>query len=223
MEFRINEEVLELGIKIIAIIIKDMKNTPENEDFNRYKLDTLRELRQNLSQTYIENDKVLNGFWELHEKVGKTSKQEPPSSVSLLTTLLTTEGLPNINLIVDIYNLVSIKTKLSIGAHDISKITGNIELRLTDGTEQFLPIGYSDIKKLDKGEYAYIDDNNDILCRMDIKQSDKTKVTEGTIDCLYIIQGNEYTNVESIEETAKHLMNLTAKYCGGTAEIIYES
>ena len=223
MEFRVAEEVLKLGIKVIAITIKDMKNTLENNDFNRYKLDTLKELRKNLSQTCIENDPSLNSFWQLHECIGKIDKQDPPSPVNLLTTILTTEGLPNINLIVDIYNVISAKTKLSIGAHDMRKINGTVALKIIEGSEIFLPIDYSNEKVVNKGEYAYIDEENDVLCRMDIKQSEKTKVTEDTTDCLYIIQGTEYTDVEKIEETAKELIDLTTKYCGGRAQIIYKS
>lgn len=223
MNFTVTDEVLNLGVKVAIITIKDMTNTNENMEFNRYSVDTLSEIRKDLTISSIENDEILKGFWKLHERIGKTSKNDVPSSVALLTLLLTTEGMPNINLIVDIYNLVSLKTKLSLGAHDIDKITGNVTLKLADGSESFLPIGYTFPKKISKGEYAYIDDANDVLCRMEIKQVEKTKVTEVTKDCLYIIQGNENTSNEQIKEAVELLTDLTTKYCGGTTEILYKT
>jgi len=223
MNFRVTEDALRLGIKVIVITIKGIRNTIDNEEFNELKLNTLKEIRSSLSLNNIENDKILSGFWKLHEKVGNIDGKEVPSPVSLLTTLLTTEGLPYINLIVDIYNLVSIKTRLSIGAHDISKIAGNVTLTITENNETFLPIGYIYPKVINKGEYVYIDDSKEILCRMEVKQSENTKVDETTTDCLYIIQGNEFTSAEYIKEAAHQLINLTTKYCGGTAEIIYNT
>ncbi len=108
-----------------------------------------------------------------------------------MNMLLKNGYLPNINLIVDIYNLVSVMTKLALGAHDLDSIKGDVSLRLTNGSETFLPIGYNKNKPISRGEYAYIDDNNDVLCRMEVRQVEKTKVTESTSNCMYIVQGNE--------------------------------
>ena len=223
MKFTVVDDVLKLGVKVAIITIRGMNNAMDNMDFNRYAIDTIREMKNNLTISNIENDSILNGFWTLHENIGKTSKHDIPSPVALLTMLLTTEGMPNINLIVDIYNLVSLKTRLSLGAHDITKINGNVTLKIAEGTEEFLPIGYTHSKKISKGEYAYIDDANDVLCRMEVKQVEKTKVTEATTDCLYIIQGNANTTNEQIKEAIDMLSDLTTKYCGGNTEIIYQT
>ena len=38
------------------------------------------------------------------------------------------------NKAVDIYNILSIESKLCLGAHDIDKVDGNVTLKITDGT-----------------------------------------------------------------------------------------
>jgi DNA/RNA-binding domain of Phe-tRNA-synthetase-like protein len=222
MSFNISKEVLDLGVNVAIVVIKGMKNVKENIDFNNYKDEVLNKVKVNLSEEIINNDETLKGFWTLHERIGKTSKKDMSSPENLLNMLLINGSIPSINLIVDIYNLVSAETKLALGAHDLDKINGNVSLRLTDGTENFLPIGYSKPKPISKGEYSYIDDNNDILCRMEVRQVEKTKVLETTTSCMYIVQGNENTSNEQIKEAVDMLIDLTKKYCGGTAEIIYK-
>jgi len=222
MSFVVSKEVLNLGMNVAIVVVKNMKNKKENQEFNIYKNEMLSKIRTNLSEDIINNDDTLKGFWKLHERVGKTSKKDISSPENLLNMLLSNGDIPSINLIVDIYNLVSVKTKLALGAHDLDKITGNVSLRLTNGDENFLPIGYSKPKPISKGEYSYIDDNNDILCRMEVRQVEKTKVTEETSSCTYIIQGNENTDNKQIKIAVDMLIDLTIKYCGGTAEVIYE-
>ena len=222
MNFTVSDEVLNLGLKVAIVLIKDMHNSKSNDEFNSFKQTMLNEIKNDLSEDKILNDRTLNGFWKLHEKVGKTSKKDKSSPENLLYMLLNNETIPTINLIVDIYNLVSIKTRLALGAHDLYNIDGNVNLRLTNGTEYFLPIGYEKPKVVSKGEYAYIDDANHILCRMEVRQVEKTKVLESTQDCMYIIQGNEFVDNEQIKEAVDMLIELTTKYCGGSAEIIYK-
>lgn len=222
MNFNVSDEVLNLGMKVAVVIIKDMNNSKSNDEFNSYKETVLNEIKADLSEEKILNDKTLNGFWKLHEKVGKTSKKDKSSPENLLYMLLNSGTMPSINLIVDIYNLVSIKTRLALGAHDLSNIDGNVKLRLTNGDEYFLPIGYEKPKVVSQGEYAYIDDANHILCRMEVRQVEKTKVLESTKDCMYIVQGNEFVDNEQIKEAVDMLIELTTKYCDGNAEIIYK-
>jgi DNA/RNA-binding domain of Phe-tRNA-synthetase-like protein len=98
--------------------------------------------------------------------------------------------LPRINLLVDIYNLVSVKTHLSLGAHDRQKLGGDVHLKLTTGTERFWPIGTNELYPVKPGKYAYVDDDNDIICRLEVRQVEKTKVLPDTTACFFIVQGN---------------------------------
>ncbi len=222
MDFKVEKEVLDLGMNVAIVVIKGMTNCKNNDEFNKYRDRVLSEIRNNLTEEKITNDEVLKGFWMLHERIGKTSKHDMSSPENLLNMFLRNGSLPSINLIVDIYNLVSVMTRLALGAHDLDNISGNVSLRLTNGSENFLPIGYSKIKPISKGEYAYVDDANDVLCRMEVRQVEKTKVMENTSNCMYIIQGNENTSNEQIKKAVDLLIELTLKYCGGQEEIIYK-
>ena len=113
----------------------------------------------------------------------------------LLKNLLKKQEFHKINPLVDLYNLISMDTKLALGAHDLDKIEGNITLRLTQGNENDIPLGSEEAKEVKAGIYSYIDDANDIICYSEIRQVDKTKVTNESKDIFFIVQGNKETSI----------------------------
>jgi len=131
--------------------------------------------------------------------------------------------MPRINLLVDIYNLVSVKTRLALGAHDLSHVRGGVHLRRTTGRERFLPLGASEPKPVRTGAYAYVDDSDEVLCWLEVRQVETTKVTLESRDCFYIIQGNSRVPQEALRSAAEELITLTKRFCGGEARLLHES
>ena len=125
-----------------------------------------------------------------------------------------------INKAVDIYNIVSMDTKLALGAHNIDKVDGDVTLRFTDGTECFQPIGADAPIPIAAHEYSYIDDSNEVLCRLEIRQVLKTLVTEDTTNVFYIVQGNAATTDEYLRDGAQQIIDITTKSCGGKGGIV---
>ena len=68
------------------------------------------------------------------------------------------------NKAVNIYNILSIESKLCLWAHDIYKVDGNVTLKISAGTEKFLPLGSEELKPVKAGEYSFVDDNNEVIC-----------------------------------------------------------
>jgi DNA/RNA-binding domain of Phe-tRNA-synthetase-like protein len=221
LTFTAADQLKSLDWNAICFIMTDLQNKESDPDFEIIKQDTLQKVLPGLTKDQINEDPILQGFKQLHEKIAHSNRETISASENLLNFLLRTGKIPHINLLVDIYNLVSIETHLALGAHDIDHIAGNVQIRLMDGSENFRPIGATEPKKVKPGDYAYIDDSNDILCWLEVRQVEKTKVTIDTHDCFYIIQGNSATNAEFLENTATRLINLTKKYCGGREQILY--
>ena len=107
----------------------------------------------------IPQDPILAGFRRLHEKVGRSNHKFPASPERLIKLFLRKGTIPSINLAVDIYNCISLETRLSLGAHDVSQINGSVTLRMTDGRERFVPLGREKPELIEAGEYCYVDDS----------------------------------------------------------------
>ena len=102
----------------------------------------------------------------------------------------------------------------------MDKVDGNVTLKITDGTEKFLPLGSEELKPVKAGEYSFVDDNNEVICWLDISQVDKTKVTEDSKNVLYLIIGHKETTDEKLEKVTNNLISLTTKFASGKATIV---
>ncbi len=215
LTFSVTHEVLDLGIQVQTLRISDITNSKENTDFEKFKKRELENIKAFWEGKNYKDDPILAGFRELHSKIGR-SNRDYVASPEVLTRLFVERGLfPHINIVVDIYNLVSLKTRLALGAHDIVNISGNVALKITNGTESFLPLGKSEKVPVFPGEYGYIDDGNSVICRMEVLQAEPTKVTEATTGIFVIVQGNANTDDNDVRNGAQEVGKLVTQFCGG--------
>ncbi|MBI3798491.1 MAG: tRNA ligase [Deltaproteobacteria bacterium] len=219
--FDISEAVLALGLKCAVFTLSNVENRDADREFEEIKARVTKEVLTGLSLEKIASDPILQGFRQLHEAVGRSNRKYVSSAENLLKVLLQTGQLPHVNLLVDIYNLVSVKTCLSLGAHDVSAICGKVSLRLTTGEERFWPLGSDTLKPVGLGEYAYVDDQNNMLCRLEVRQGEKTKIRLGTTECFYIVQGNPVVGSEYLTAVMEELIVLTKRFCGGQERLLY--
>jgi DNA/RNA-binding domain of Phe-tRNA-synthetase-like protein len=223
LTFDIADEVRALGLKGAYFTLRGVRNRAADPAFNEISNQILTRARAGLTPEKIDHDPALRGFRELHKAVGRGGRKNLAAPENLLTMLLRQGRLPQVNLLVDIYNTVSVKSRLAVGAHDLAAVTGNIHLRLTAGGEGFWPLGAPEPKAVKPGEYAYVDDANDIICWLEVRQVEKTKVTLETTECFYIVQGNAYTDDAHLRAATEELLALTKRFCGGEERMLYAS
>lgn len=220
MNFKVEKAVLDSGVKIVFAVIKGMNNTKVSAEWTEYRSRRLEELYQEYKDIDVHQDPVLEGFHILHDKTGVKRRKNIPASENLIKLLIKNHGMFFINQAVDIYNLISLESKLALGAHNIDHVDGDVTLRFTDGTERFVPLGQQNPIPVNAHEYSYCDDANEVLCRLEIRQVQKTAVDESAVNVFYIVQGNEATPDEYLRQTAQQIIDTTVKYCGGRGEII---
>ena len=208
MDCTVTEQVSALGVNVIFLSISNIDdsfftNSLKNEIEHYYKTFT-----DSCSFEEIANESSIKGYQLLHEKVGAADKSLVASPESLMKILFKHKTLRSINPIVDAYNYIAIKNRVSIGAHDMEQIEGNVDLRLSEGDECFIPLGKNKPQPINAGEYCYIDDANEVICRLDCRQCDKTKTSANTKSCLFIIQGNEFIPSTLLNSTADELLDI---------------
>ena len=220
MEFFVEQAVLDAGVKIVFATVHGLDNHGEDPEWAAYRDKRLEELFEEYAELDVRADPILEGFNLLHDKTGVKRRKNIPASENLIKLLRKNHGMFYINRAVDIYNLISLESRLALGAHDIDRVEGNVTLRFTDGSERFVPIGQTEPVPVAPHEYCYCDDANEVLCRLEIRQVEKTKVEESARNIFYIIQGNEATPDALLYNTAQRIVELTVKYCGGSGKII---
>ncbi len=212
INFSITEECKNLGLHTVSAIVEIPKViTRRNWGLKKY----IKEELENIDFNNPERLAIL----EEAEKFYKKNKVENAihPSVHLQKIVENTEKLPNINNVVDSYNIESLKSGLSIWVHDISKIKwDDVIIKLANWKEQFIPLWGKEIININSWEYACCDDYwNRIICRMDAKQGNETLVNKDTKKIFIYVQGNSACNKQYLEKTLNQVIKNLENFCGG--------
>jgi DNA/RNA-binding domain of Phe-tRNA-synthetase-like protein len=80
-----------------------------------------------------------------YKALGKDPARYRGSAEALLRRVIAGKGLPRINAVVDIVNLVSIESRLPIGLYDLAHVSGDIVFRAGRAGETYKGIGKYDL------------------------------------------------------------------------------
>lgn len=218
--FLISQECWDLGLRAGAIVFRDVRVTDASPELRTLIEAEAQQIRHRLTSTAnIRSLPELVKHHEILRSVGVKPRSHPPSTQKLLEFALKRGELPSVNNLVDAYNLVSLRTRFSLGAHDLDRIAAPIELRLFKGDESFRPLGSDTNKPVNRGEFGYVDAEHRVICRLDSLQADFSKVTEDTTNVLLIIEGTTAHKAQQLENAFDESMSMIDRFCGGTSEI----
>lgn len=219
MRYQIEKAVADIGVKVVFGSVEGVNNAgrnPEWETEHKVRLENLKKCWEGLD---IHGDAVLEGYHILHDKSGVKRRKNIPSSENLIRMLLKHGDMTFINQVVDIYNVISMESRLCVAAHNLDKINRNLTVRFSDGTEKYIPLGQVEPVPMTPHEYCYCDDSNEVLCRLEIRQVNKTKADENVRNVLYIIEGNDATEGSFLSEVMQEIIDTTVRYCGGNGKV----
>jgi DNA/RNA-binding domain of Phe-tRNA-synthetase-like protein len=80
-----------------------------------------------------------------YKALGKDPARYRGSAEALLRRVISSKGLPQINAVVDIINLVSVESRLPIGLYDLAHVSGDIVFRAGRAGETYKGIGKYDL------------------------------------------------------------------------------
>lgn len=202
-------ELEKLGIKAVAAVFENSRISNRSAALEEKKKGVIKKIKG----VDLADNPILSAYRELYQ-LCRVEGFVPPAEY-LIQLIKHTGRLPNINTVVDSYNLVSVETLLSIGAHDIDKIKGSLVFKITDGSELYIPLGVNKLEKVNSGEYACMDEEK-IICRMDVKQCEQTKITKETKGFIVYIQGNKNTDFDYLVKALDKICEYITSFCGAT-------
>lgn len=124
----------------------------------------------------------IRGSREAYKAFGRNPGRYRVSSESLIRRIRRGDELYHINSVVDVNNLISVKSGLSVGSYDLGKISGAVTLRKALQGE-----GYTGIGKdfLDMENMLVLADDEGIF-GSSMSDSTRAMVTESTKDVLVV-------------------------------------
>jgi DNA/RNA-binding domain of Phe-tRNA-synthetase-like protein len=138
----------------------------------------------------------------------------------LIKRVLAGQPLPEINSLVDLYNMVSLKSGLCLGCDDLEKTAGDLVFRFSKPGDTFVDMGAeagedsNDSPK--EGEVVYADARHVLCRRWNWRQDARTASSAETRRAALTVQSN---GVGDVGAAAGALARLIARECGGTSRI----
>jgi DNA/RNA-binding domain of Phe-tRNA-synthetase-like protein len=217
--FVVASECVRLGLRAAAVVLRGLRVAPAGAALRAETVRAAEGVRARFaSPADVRAAPEIQAFHALLRRVGVNPRREPNSVERLLLHALKRGDLPRVNNLVDAYNLVSVQTLLSLGAHDLDCLRGPVTLRLLTGAESFTPLGRDVPLAVTAGEFGYVDGADRLLCRLDVVQADFSKVTEATSSALLIVEGTAMHRPEVLRQAFADVIALVTRHCGGTAE-----
>lgn len=148
---------------------------------------------------------------EAYKRLGKDPNRYRPSAEALCRRILKGQEIYQINTLVDLINLVSLKTGYSIGGFDLDRIEGNLILGVGEANERFKAIGRGLLNI--EGLPVYRDNRGGI--GTPTSDEERTKITTNTTHLLMII--NAYSGEKGLQEATEYSINLLNRFVDATS------
>lgn len=218
IKIEVSEEIrkacpLFAGVAITATV----RNTPFCEALWK-KIDefTIR-YREMYTMDSIKDMVTIRATRQAYKKCGKDPSRYRPSGEALCRRILRGIPLYQIDTLVDLINLVSIRYGYSIGGFDADKIDGDtLVLGIGKAEEPYEGIGRGQLNI--EGMPVYRDATGGI--GTPTSDHERTKLALGTTRLLTIING--YSGREGLEEAAGYMLELLKEFAmSQDEEVIY--
>ena len=187
-----------------------VSNTPYCEALWQEIDDFTRELRAGETADSIKRQPAIAATREAYRSCGKDPSRYRPSAEALRRRLLRGMELYRIDTLVDLINLVSLRTGYSIGGFDADKIQGPLVLGIGREGEPYQGIGRGELNIAGLPVYR------DRLGGIGTPTSDeeRTKIGLDTRHLLMII--NAYSGEAGLETTIHNSIDLLKRYVSAT-------
>ncbi|MFJ1551115.1 B3/4 domain-containing protein [Streptomyces sp. NPDC088246] len=183
----------------------------------------LQDLEQQLTdgtwQPADETDTRIEAWHTAYRSFGTNPRRIRPSVDALGRRFSKKGTLPRINPAVDSYNAVSVQHGLPAGAFDLDHVTGDVDIRYADGTEEFTPLGEPDTVENPKpGEIIYTDTTGVLTRHWNHRDAHRTRVTEDSTHIAFVLETLHATRDGHLLKAAAHeLQGLLAPHTEQTA------
>ncbi len=192
----------------LGIISCELINSPSNNNLWIEMENEISTIRQSYTIEDINKRNEIRATRLIYKTLGKDPNRYRPSAEALCRRIIRELDIYRVNTLVDIINLVSIRSGFSIGCFDLELIVGNLNLEVGNENEKFDAIGRGLLNIA--GLPIYRDEVGGI--GTPTSDSERTKISENSTKVLIII--NDYARSPNLETAVNYCLDLLKRYAG---------
>ncbi|MFD8308751.1 B3/4 domain-containing protein [Streptomyces sp. NPDC059690] len=219
LSLTVSDEVRALapGFTHLAIEAHGLVNGPSTGESSALLDDAARRLAARLDGRAPHEDPHMAAWRTVYTAFGSKPSRTRNSAEALAKRALSDAGLPRVNLLVDLYNAVSVAHLIPVGGEDIDRIRGGMRLVRATGDEDFVTVagGEEAVEHPDAGEVVWRDDAGVTCRRWNWRQGPRTRLTEETVSGIFLLEGMAPLPVAETEAAGAELAELLEKFSPG--------
>ncbi|MDH6622953.1 DNA/RNA-binding domain of Phe-tRNA-synthetase-like protein [Streptomyces sp. LBL] len=219
LSLTVSDEVRALapGFTHVAVEAHGLVNGPSTEGSSALLDEAARRLAVRLDGRAPQDDLHMAAWRETYTAFGSKPSRTRNSAEALAKRALSEAGLPRINLLVDLYNALSVAHLIPVGGEDLDHIQGGMRLVRSTGDEDFVTVagGEQTVEHPDPGEVVWRDEAGVTCRRWNWRQGPRTRLTEATTSAVFLLEGMAPLPVPEIEAAAAELAELLEKFSPG--------
>jgi DNA/RNA-binding domain of Phe-tRNA-synthetase-like protein len=215
----VSDEVRALapGFTHVAVEADGLVNGPSTEGTSVLLDDAARRLAERLAGRAPHEDPHMAAWRATYTAFGSKPSRTRNSAEALAKRALSGAGLPRINVLVDIYNAISVAHLIPVGGEDTDHIRGAMRLVRATGDEDFVTVagGAETVEHPDAGEVVWRDDTGVTCRRWNWRQGPRTRLTEQSASAVFLLESLAPMPVTDVETAGNELAELLQKFSPG--------
>ncbi|WP_328636759.1 B3/4 domain-containing protein [Streptomyces canus] len=215
----VSDEVRALapGFRYLAVEAHGLVNGPSTDASSALLEEAARRLAVRLDGRAPHEDPHMAAWREVYTAFGSKPSRTRNSAEALAKRALSDAGLPRINLLVDLYNAISVAHLVPVGGEDLDRIRGGMRLVRAAGDEDFVTVtaGEESVEHPDAGEVIWRDEEGVTCRRWNWRQGPRTRLTEKTVSGVFLLEGMAPMPLADMEKAAAELAELLEKFSPG--------
>ncbi|WP_199549471.1 B3/4 domain-containing protein [Streptomyces sp. N35] len=219
LQLTVSDEVRALvpGFTHLAIEAHGLVNGPSTEASSALLDEAARRLAERLDGKAPHEDPHMTAWRAAYTAFGSKPSRTRNSAEAPAKRALADGGLPRINLLVDLYNAVSVAHLIPVGGEDLARIKGGMRLVRATGDEDFVTVagGERIVEHPDSGEIVWCDDEGVTCRRWNWRQGPRTRLTEESTGAIFLLESLAPMSRTELEQAGAELAELLEKFSPG--------
>jgi DNA/RNA-binding domain of Phe-tRNA-synthetase-like protein len=216
IEFQLQKRFPEL--KVLTRQIGGVGVEKRNVELESFKEEVMKQVREQYDLESLKNLSTFRAYRDFFWSVGIDPTKNRPAAEALIRRVLGGKAIPNINTLVDAYNVASIKTEIALAAFDMDKLKGDLLMRFATEGDKFLGIGMEKPMVLQGGEIV-ISDGEKLVAVYPHRDADNTKISMKTKNVLLLVCGVPGFREQTLQKAAQVALEYITRFCDGEERI----
>ncbi|MCM2392331.1 B3/B4 domain-containing protein [Streptomyces albipurpureus] len=219
LKLTVHDDVTALtpGFAHLVIEAHGLVNGPSTEASSQLLDAATRRLAERLAGRAPHEDPHMAAWRAAYTAFGAKPSRTRNSAEALAKRALADGGLPRVNLLVDLYNAISVAYLIPVGGEDLDRVKGQMRLVRATGQEPFTTVaaGQESVEHPEPGEVIWCDDEGVTCRRWNWRQGPRTRLGEESTHAVFLLESLPPMPHTELEAAGAELAESLAKASPG--------